>query len=133
MRTPPQLSRARSGGFTLIELVIVLIIIGVLAAVAAPRFIDFTDEADEAAVQSQANALTAANSINVAACALEKTECVTIDESSCANATTLVDDFNTNRFDLRDASGAAPEATFSLTGTSPGDVGDTATCYVGLS
>lgn len=88
MRTPPHPPRARSGGFTLIELVIVLIIIGVLAAVAVPRFVDFTDEADEASVQSQAANITAANTINVGACRLKGTgdaECAAIDGACSAS------------------------------------------------
>lgn len=39
----------RSGGFTLIELVIVIVIIAILAAVAVPKFSDRTDSAREAA------------------------------------------------------------------------------------
>ena len=43
------LRHKRNGGFTLVELVIVIVVIGILAGVAIPRFFDFTTDAKEAA------------------------------------------------------------------------------------
>jgi MSHA pilin protein MshA len=42
-------NRKKNGGFTLVELVIVIIVLGILAAVAVPKFLDFTTDANEAA------------------------------------------------------------------------------------
>ncbi len=42
---------SKKGGFTLIELVLVIVILGILAVVAIPRFIDLRSEAREAACE----------------------------------------------------------------------------------
>ena len=41
----------KRGGFTLIELVVVLVVIGFLAAIAIPRFVDLTGQAKQASEQ----------------------------------------------------------------------------------
>lgn len=72
--------RAR-GGFTLIELVVVLVLVGVLVAIAAPRFLSIVSEAEDASVAAQAAALRSNNRINVAACKAGSEECVDVTES----------------------------------------------------
>lgn len=47
----------RQGGFTLIELVVVIVILGILAVTAAPRFLNLQDDARESALQGLKGAM----------------------------------------------------------------------------
>ena len=53
----------RQGGFTLIELVVVIVILGILAVTAAPRFLNLQDDAREATLEGLSGAMQGASGI----------------------------------------------------------------------
>ncbi|EMB51419.1 mannose-sensitive hemaglutinin MshA [Vibrio mimicus] len=53
----------RQGGFTLIELVVVIVILGILAVTAAPRFLNLQNDAREASLQGLKGAIDGAAGI----------------------------------------------------------------------
>jgi prepilin-type N-terminal cleavage/methylation domain-containing protein len=60
------MKRRSEGGFTLIELVMVIVIIGILAAIAIPRYIDLATNAELATVKAYAGTLRSAAAITYA-------------------------------------------------------------------
>lgn len=63
--------KINQGGFTLIELVMVVVILGILSAFALPKFADFTDEAETASANGVASAVRSSIGIIHAACLVD--------------------------------------------------------------
>lgn len=64
----------RQGGFTLIELVVVIVILGILAVTAAPRFLNLQDDARNASLQGLKGAIAGAGGITYGKAAIDGQE-----------------------------------------------------------
>lgn len=76
----------RQGGFTLIELVVVIVILGILAVTAAPKFMNLQNDARNASLQGLKGAIEGAAGIVYGKAAIKGIESTTGDVSS-ANGT----------------------------------------------
>ncbi|MGR5245980.1 type II secretion system protein [Vibrio sp. PNB23_22_6] len=64
----------RQGGFTLIELVVVIVILGILAVTAAPRFLNLQDDARNSTLEGLKGAMVGAVGITYGKAAIEGQE-----------------------------------------------------------
>ncbi|GAM67507.1 MSHA pilin protein mshA [Vibrio sp. JCM 19236] len=77
----------KQGGFTLIELVVVIVILGILAVTAAPRFLNLQSDARESSLEGLKGAMAGAGSIVYGKAAIEGVE--TDPSESLEDGTTL--------------------------------------------
>ncbi|WP_274142849.1 type II secretion system protein [Enterovibrio qingdaonensis] len=123
----------RQGGFTLIEMIVVIVILGILAVSAAPKFLSFTSEAKVATLQGVNGALLSAASITNAAAQLEGKADGTLTNGGVKVANYFPTADADGILKAVDISGDLKELTTAPTGTDIAwgfDAADT-TCYVG--
>ncbi len=77
----------RQGGFTLIELVVVIVILGILAVTAAPRFLNLQDDARNATLEGLAGAINGAAGIVYGKSAIAGIETAELDGISAGGNT----------------------------------------------
>ncbi len=80
----------RQGGFTLIELVVVIVILGILAVTAAPRFMNLQGDARASALQGMKGAMSGAAGIVYGKAAIAG-----IETATTQSAATTVEDVTT--------------------------------------
>jgi MSHA pilin protein MshA len=79
----------KQGGFTLIELVVVIVILGILAVTAAPRFLNLQDDARNATLEGLKGAMQGAAGIVYGRAAIDGVEDEADDTVSGANSGTI--------------------------------------------
>ena len=120
----------KNGGFTLVELIVVIAILAILAGVAVPAYSGYITKAKDAAVITELDAIaTAAQAANATAGEISKIE-VTGEKavkvtSTKALASTYVADFNI----FYGGSGTLDENATSVELTLTSDIGLTGTSY----
>jgi MSHA pilin protein MshA len=77
----------RQGGFTLIELVVVIVILGILAVTAAPKFLNMQGDARTATLNGLKGAMKGATGIIYGKAAIQGIETTALTSSNIANQT----------------------------------------------
>ncbi|NJA88755.1 type II secretion system protein [Rhodocyclus tenuis] len=109
---------AKSSGFTLVELIVVIVILGVLSATALPKFVDLGQDAQQAVTEGVAAGISSSSTINYAARKLDASRGIVVDD--CSDATLLLDGGLPQGYSMGDSSLSLP--------VSP-DVGQPCTVY----
>jgi len=103
----------QEGGFTLLELVVVITLVGLISASLIVRYVDFTEAAEQANVDDQARQLISNNSLNIARCKSGSAGCINITSTggqACEDAMeNFLPELDLERFEVRNISSATPQ------------------------
>ena len=116
----------------MIELIVVIVILGILAATALPKFIDLRSDALSSSANGMAGSLTSAMSVNYGGCSAtaHSTTGANADKcrrvSDCTDGAALLQGVTANPF-------TQAGTTFTITATSLGANGSTASCELTAS
>jgi MSHA pilin protein MshA len=127
--------KQNQGGFTLIELVMVIVILGVLAATALPKFVDLKSEAAQAAIDGAAGAVNSAMAINYAAYSINTAKGVRLSTTAALAALTAgggLIGWDSNKFSISadGACGTTAASTAGVTLKSKDDSSKSATATI---
>jgi MSHA pilin protein MshA len=120
--------KQNQGGFTLIELVMVIVILGVLAATALPKFVDLKSDANKAAAAGFTGALSSANAINYGACSIKSAGAGNAKCTAVAKCSDLKITLNPALASMPVFAANAAQGTVNLVADTAVAVGATATC-----
>ncbi|WP_350939667.1 prepilin-type N-terminal cleavage/methylation domain-containing protein [Vibrio metschnikovii] len=107
----------KQGGFTLIELVVVIVILGILAVTAAPRFLNLQGDARDASLQGLKGAMQGASGIVYGRAAISG-------QDASASASISIDGISSGNVSLVWGYPAASETGIGRVVTGLGDGGD---------
>lgn len=105
------------GGFTFVELVIVIIILGIVSVVAIPKIIDLGPDSKVAATKSVAGALSSANTINYSIRKVNSSKGAAV--ANCTDVGSLLQSAFPSGYTIT-AAAVAVDTTIACTLTGPG-------------